>query len=141
MKQEKIVLSFVAVIIGLLFAGIGFYIYQTTKAISPDSSKKVTDNSLSPTPKPNVFLSLREPVQESVSTKKVVTVSGKTKSDAVIVVLTESSEEIIKPTSFGDFSTEITLEEGANILIVKAILPNGEDETVQRVINYYAEDF
>lgn len=141
MKQEKIVLSFVAVIIGLLFAGIGFYIYQTTKTISPNSSNRIDNNATAPTPKPTVFLSIREPINESVSTKKVITISGKTKSDAVVVILTESSEEIIEPTSFGDFSTEVTLANGANILIIKAILPNGEEETIQRVVSYYAEDF
>ena len=82
MKQERVVLSFIMVLIGLLVAGVAFYFYQTTKVI-PDKSN--TSNVISPTPtlKPTIFLSLSQPGNESVVASKTLKISGKKKNSFV----------------------------------------------------------
>ena len=58
MKKEKTVLSLIAITIGLLFAGVAFYIYQYTKILPPVKTKTVSVNAPTPTSKPTIYLFL-----------------------------------------------------------------------------------
>src|ERR1700736_5850174 len=96
MKTEKVVLSFIAVIVGLLVAGIAFFIYQSTKTIPPSKLPKITINSPSPTitlPPTTVVLSIEQPADESVMNKRSITITGHTNPDAVIVVNTATDDQ------------------------------------------------
>jgi len=42
MKIEKLLLSFFAILVGLVVAGIGFYFYQSTKVIPQAEVKQLT---------------------------------------------------------------------------------------------------
>ncbi len=141
MKQERIILSFIMVIIGLIFAGIIFYFYQSTKVI-PDS-KTVQNDSQTPTPTlaPTIFLTVDSPKDESISDSKTVRVSGKTNPEATVVILTLEGEEIVKPSLQGDFVTNITISSGTNFIKVIAMTPDGETQTIQRTVSYTTEDF
>lgn len=141
MKKEKTILSIIAIAIGLLFAGIAFYIFQYTKVLPPEKTKPVTVKTLTPTPKPTIFLSLNEPSDEKIYAKKVITVSGKTENSATVVIMTETDFDIIKPSSSGDFSTTINLGDGINIIKVTAISPSGQEQTVERTVGFTTEDF
>jgi hypothetical protein len=139
MKQEKVMLSVVAILIGLVVAGAAFFLYQNSKKI--ENSTSLTQN-ISPTPIPsNFYLLLNEPKEETVTNEKTIKVSGKTLATATIIITTSSTEEIVKPSSQGDFSTTIQLTDGLNYLRVQAIDQNGETQTVERVIGYTTEDF
>jgi len=141
MKQERIILSFIMVIIGLIFAGIIFYFYQSTKVI-PDT-KTAQNNSQTPTPTlaPTIFLTLDSPKDESISDSKTVRISGKTNPEATVVILTLEGEEIVKPSLQGDFVTNITISNGTNFIKVIAMTPDGETQTIQRTVSYTTEDF
>lgn len=142
MGKEKAILSFIAVLIGLLVAGIAFYFYENSKAIpQSEEIKTVVTVSPSPTPKPSVFLTISKPTDEEVVQKRIITVSGKTTSDATVIVLTENAEQIITPTSNGDFSTTITIENGQNIIEITAIGPNREMVKAIRTVTFSTEEF
>ncbi len=141
MKQERVILSFIMVVIGLLVAGVAFYIYQGTKTI-PVS--KTTVSVAAPTPTPigaSVYLNVNSPANESVVDNKTVTVSGKTTSDATIVIMTNSDQKVVKPSGQGDFSTTVIITSGANLIRVTAFGSDGQSETIQRTITYSTEDF
>lgn len=140
MTKEKIILSFAAVLIGLLVASGVFYFYQQTKILSPEKQKTVLTQP-SPTPKPLVLLVVDEPVDEKIYDTKIVKVSGKTEPDALIVILTENSEDVLNPAKNGDFSTTVTLENGANLIQITAIGKNGDTNTIERTISYSSESF
>lgn len=139
MSKEKVILSAFAVLLGLLLSALGFYIYQGAKYTS-SPSKDLTIKP-TPTPKPSIYLTVTEPKDEAVFDKKVIEVSGKTAKDALIVILTEDSEEVVSPTNLGDFSTTITLGGGENFIQITAIAPNGESLTVDRTVTYSTESF
>lgn len=142
MKKEKFILSSVAVFFGLLVAGIFFYLFQATKTIpEPTATKTISLASPSPTGSPTVFLTLDQPKDEEVVDSKVLIVSGKTASNAVVVVITDSFENVITPSEKGDFSTTVNLDNGQNILEVTAIAPNGESLTVKKTVTYSLEEF
>lgn len=146
MKKERIVLSFIAVLLGLLVAGVAFYFYQSTKAIPPSTIDKI---SIKPTKTPvraatktpGYFLTLDEPKDELVVSKKIIKVSGKTAKGTIIVISTNSNDEVIEPTATGNFSTTMNIEDGQNQIMVTAIYPNGEEENLVRTISFSEENF
>jgi hypothetical protein len=141
MKKEKLILSFVAIFFGLLVAGIAFYLFQTTKTVPNTNAKTISFVSPSPTSSPSISLTLDQPKDEEVVDSKVLIVSGKTQSNAVVVVTTDSSEDVVTPSENGGFSTTVNLDDGQNMLEVTSIAPNGESVTVKKTVTYSQEEF
>lgn len=142
MKSERFILSFIAIIIGLLVAGGGFYIFQMTKAIPGPSN--VTVKTTQPTPTPDLagyYITVDTPADESVVDKRTVTISGKTLPDATITVSTEGDIQVVKPTTTGTYSVTETIGEGTSTFQVSAIFSNGYEKTVTRTITYSTETF
>jgi hypothetical protein len=140
MNKEKIILSFIAIAFGLIVAGIAFYFYQTTKPID-NNSKTISIVSPTPEAKPSITLTLDAPIDEEVVDKNELTVSGKTTSNATVVITTDISQDVITPEEDGKFSTTVTLDDGQNMLEVTAISPNGENVTIKRTVTYSEEEF
>lgn len=140
MKQERVILSFIMVLIGLLVAGITFYLYQNTKLVSTNSSVSISPTPTQ-TPKPTIFLSINSPTNEEVVSNKTLIVSGKTLPQATIVIITNSDQLVVKPSSQGDFSTTITLGNDQNLIRMNALAPNGEIATVERTVTYSTSSF
>ena len=141
MKKEKIILYFVATLFGLLVAGVVFYLYQTTRTVPSTTSKTISITSPTPTISPSISLVLDRPKDEEVVNSKILIVSGKTQSDAVIVVITDSSQDVITPSANGNFSTTVNLDDGQNILEVISIAPNGESVKSKKTVTYSLEEF
>jgi len=141
MKKEKIIIFFIAALLGLLVAGGIFYTLQATKKVEPSNTKTVSILSPSPTPQPLIFLTVDRPKDEEVVNNKVLVISGKTASNAVVIVIAGSAEEVITPSLNGDFSTTSKIDEGQNIIEVTAIAPNGEKVTIKKTVTYSLEEF
>lgn len=140
MKNEKIVLAFFAIVVGIVFSGIVFYLYQSTRTI-PANVVKTVIKKPTPTPISSFFLTLSEPINESVVDNRAVKVSGKTTPDATIVILSENSQEVVKPSKVGDFSTKITIGDESNLIRVTAFSEKGESKSVDRLVTFSTEDF
>ena len=143
MKKEKVILSFVAILIGLLVAAVIFYLYQATKTISPN---KITTIALKPTatPKPSLapfFLSVDAPADQSVVSSMTLSVSGKTEPTATVVVITPVDQQIISPASSGDFSTTVTINNGENPIEITAIGTDGQETKVLKTVTFTTESF
>lgn len=141
MKKEKIILSFIAALIGIAVAIAAFFIYQSTKKVDPSEIKKINIESPTPTPNSTIFITVERPKDEEVTDERIITISGKTVPDAKIVVLTQSNEEAAVAASNGDFSTEITLDDGDNIIEISAIAGNGEIAKTKLTVTYSTETF
>ena len=144
MKAERVILSFFAVIIGLVAAGAAFYFYQMTKVVPEDKTKTpdLTNKiSVSPTPDNANLLSVDKPKDEEVFNKKVITITGKTRNDATIIVTSEDSDQVVKPAANGNFSVTQTVLNGTTILYITAVFPNGEEKTITRTVTYSSENF
>jgi hypothetical protein len=140
MKQERIILSFIMVLIGLLVAGTAFYFYQSGK-----KAPTKTDAFASPTPASNknttFFLTLDKPSNEAVVNNKTLTVSGKTSSNATVLVITKSDQQILKPDPAGSFSANLTIDNDQNLITVIAIMSNGESKQIQTTVTYSTSSF
>ncbi len=142
MKKEKIILSFVAVFIGLLVAAIAFYFYESANRIADQKQNKVVSKiALSPTPKQTFFLTLDSPKDEEVFTKKIITISGKTTADAIVAIISKDYQDIVTPSQNGDFLTTISILDDQNMIDVIAIAPNGQSERLTRTVTFSTEEF
>jgi hypothetical protein len=141
MKQERVILSFVAVLIGLLAAGVAFYFYQSTKTVSNPNQITLNAPSPTPTPRPTVYISLSNPNDETIVSSKTLTINGKTNPNATIIIYTSGDQQVIQPSTQGDFSTTIAIDDGENLIKITSILPGGEITSVQRTVTYSTENF
>lgn len=141
MKTEKVVLSFIAALLGLLVAASAFYFFQITKK-TPAPQTKIVSN-ITPTPSlvPSIYLDLKQPKDEEVVDDKTITVSGKTGGNAVIVILINGIENVTTPSLSGNFSTPLTLANGQNIIEVISVAKDGESKSILRTVTYSGEDF
>ena len=143
MSKEKIFLSVIAVILGLIVAGGAFYIYQMTRTVNePEKTQtRLTTNQPTSAPESSTFLIVNNPEDEEVFNKRVISVSGKTTPGSLIIVATESSDEVVKPTTNGDFTLTHTLEDGVNVLTVTAVFQNGTEKHVTKTVTSTTEEF
>ena len=141
MKIEKIVISFIAVFVGVIVAAIAFYIYQSTKIIPNNQTKTISVSPPTPTPKATIYLSLENPHEGEVFDKKIVTVSGKTVPGSLVTISTDVDDQVVSPSSIGNFSATVTIDNGGNIIHVLSIAPNGEEISVDRTVTFSTENF
>ena len=144
MKTERIVLSFVAILVGLLAAGVAFYLYQMTKTVPASKSQPIAIGSqITPTPTPDSgnFLSVDTPKDEDVSTTQTVTISGKTAKDASLIVSTADSDQVVKPAANGSFTLTMNIGDGTSLIHITAVFANGEEKSVTRTVTYSTEKF
>lgn len=141
MKQERVILSFIAVLIGLLVAGVAFYFYQSTKVVS--DTKVAVTNAVqpTPTPKPTIYLSISDPSPEKVVDNKTLLIRGATNPGATIIIITKSDQIALEPSTTGNFTTTVILDSGENLINIQSLLPDGEEISVLRTVTYSTEDF
>lgn len=119
-----------SVLIGLLviiivFVG-GFLVYYSQKNMQPPSSHlpsppSSVGNQASSAPQDfnttnQITLTVTQPVNNEVVKSSTITVTGKTMPGAEVAV----NDVDIKTTPQGDFSTNITLDEGENTVVIIA---------------------
>lgn len=144
MKAERVILSFVAVIVGLVAAGVAFYLYQMTRIVPDDKAKQVVlsqTTAASPTPDVANLLTIDSPKEEEVFDKKMITVSGKTNSAATVVVSSEDGDQAVQPASNGNFTLTQSIPSGTTLLHITAIFPSGEEKTMTRTVTFSTENF
>lgn len=137
MFKERILIIFLAIVLGVI-SSIGlFYLYQKTKVITPET---ITSKEQSPPELPSFFLNIESPNDEAVFDKKIVQLQGKTANDATVIISGEDRELVVEPALDGSFSTNITLLDGVNEVEISAIkLFLGEKLTRKINLTYTTE--
>lgn len=142
MKTERLILSFVAILLGLVVAGIAFYFYQTTRTPAKQSKQVIIANSSpTPTPKSNNFLTIDRPKDEEVINKRTVMVTGRTLPEATVIISSENTDQVVTPAANGTFTATHTIGNETTLIQITAIFPNGEEKKVTRTITSSAEEF
>ena len=145
MKAERVILSFIAILVGLFAAGVAFYLYQSTRALPAENTKPIAiaqpTIAVTQTPDNSGFLTIETPKDEEVFNKKQITVSGKTVAGATVIVSTEDADQVAEPNTTGGFTVTIAIPDGTSILRVTTILPTGEEVVENRVVTFTTENF
>ncbi len=139
--RERIIIVFIAIVIGLLITTLLFFLYQQTK-ITPAKAPATTETG-SPTlsPKKPSDLIIDSPQDESLSDRRTIEVKGKTSAQSTVTVSTNQEDVVAQPASDGSFSVTISIAAGANKIVTRAIKPNGEESSDTRVVTYSTESF
>lgn len=144
MKTERLILSFIAILVGLLVAGIGFYVYQIVNKKPSENTNRITLQT-SPTPATQTVdkypLTVDSPQDELVTDKKTVSISGKTGGNVIIIISNGIEDQVLKATSSGNFTATQTLASDVNAIRITALFQDGTEKQVSRTITYSTESF
>jgi len=144
MKTEKVILSFVAVFIGLIAAGVAFYLYQSTKTVPVDQTKpSATQITKMPTQviAGTDTFTIDTPTDQQVFDKKLITIKGTAVKDATITISTDTSDQVVQPADSGDFTLTQTIPDGTSIIEFTAIFPDGSEKKIDRTVTFSTKNF
>jgi hypothetical protein len=79
-----------------------------------------------------LFLKILEPDDESIVDANIITIWGRTLADAVVTV----NEELVDVDSNGEFSLEVTLDEGPNVFDIVALDEDDNEVMVQLIVSF-----
>lgn len=144
--KEKVMIIVIAIILGLILATAAFYLFQTTKKSSQNNSEKNHQN-INASEKNSVnnknenILSINFPMDESIVNKRTIEVKGKTNPSNTIIASSNLDDAVATPDTNGDFSVDLDIDTGANIITIRSIAPDGTQTETQRIVTYSTEDF
>lgn len=138
MKKEVIIAILIGLALGLF---ITYGVYQARTGLS----QKSMDPSLLPQPITETpfsgELALNSPADESVQNENTVSVSGTTLPNSFVVVFVGNKETITHSDDSGNFSVEVELEDGGNVVTVFVIDQDGGSLSLERTVTVTDETF
>lgn len=141
MKAERLILSLIAIFIGLLVAGGAFYLYQLTKQIPNGQASINVKAKATPTPVSTNYLVIDTPQDESISKVKTITIAGKVVPASTLIISNGANDQVVSPSSTGTFSVTSTLDQDTTLFYITAIFPNGEEKVMTRTVSFVTEEF
>lgn len=148
MNKDALLATLIGFGIGLVFTGLLFLGPSLTKAFPRFSLPKLAFPTISfskkaspPTPTPSpaeLSVSIDSPLAENIETNDSVLVSGKTLTDAVVVVQGLSDEDVVRAKTGGVYAAKVSLIEGSNSIIVTAY--KGGKQVSQTVTVFYTPE-
>lgn len=140
MRKESIIVGIFGLSLGLLVAWAIWNFKSAAPQVEELAISPAPTTAVSPAPtSPLVVLTLANPPEDFVATESSILLSGKAKPDSIIVIATNLDDYILTAGQDGNFSQEIGLEEGENLLTVTAYGPDQEEEAVERSVIYTKE--
>lgn len=139
MKKEVFLAVAVGFVLGLL---ITFGIWTANRSLKNTFQPEIAETSPSPSPEPESIvpaafsLTIVTPEDEALVTTSEISVSGKTVPQAVVVIMSENSEQIVTTDSTGAFTADVTLEGGYNRLQVTAFDATGSSTSQTLLVTY-----
>jgi hypothetical protein len=138
MKKEIIIAILIGLALGLF---ITYGIYQARTGLS---DRSIDPNLITQPTSDTPFsgeLALNSPLDESVQNENTVSVSGTTLPNSFVVVFVGNNETITHSDDSGNFSVEVELEDGGNVVTVFVIDEDGSSLSVERTVTVTDETF
>jgi len=139
MRKELLLAIFIGMTMGLI---ITFGIYQSRENSrenknhqTDDLVKQQVDDSL----KESSQLSITTPEENLLTDQENLIVSGSTSPDSFVIIFVNSQENITNSDETGNFSLEITLDEGANFIEIYSVDEDGNSISKEKSVIYDAE--
>lgn len=86
-------------------------------------------------------LTLTQPENDALLEKPEASVSGKTQSNTQVIINGPLDDQVIKSSNDGSFSAKVSLDEGANQIVVTALNSDGSEKSETRTVTYTKEEF
>ncbi len=129
MKKEIVIAILIGLSLGLF---ITYGIYQARTGIS--QPRNTRDKTVSEDQQFAGELVLNTPIDEAVQNDTSLTVSGTTIPNSFVVVFVNNEEVITSSDDSGNFSVEVELEEGANIISVHVVDEDGRSISIEKTV-------
>lgn len=133
--------TFLAIGIGLglgLLVAIGFY--QFRRVVTPVADRPITvtptitqDENRDDT---TTAIDLTEPLEGTVVSSASINLAGKLNSPVTLILFSPKSDAIIAQPENNEFTTNVQLQAGLNVLTLLAINESGQTESVERLVVY-----
>ena len=143
MKAEKVILSFVAVFVGLIAAGIAFYLYQTTKVMPEQSKSPASTVTVQATPAASGTdsFTVDTPQDEQVFDKKLINIKGTAMKGALVTISTDDVDQVVQPADNGVFTLTQTIPDGTSVVEISVIFPDGTQKKIDRTVTFSKANF
>lgn len=127
----------ISVLIGLTFGLIityGMYLARTSLSRPPRSTELNAPPIPNASPQASGLVSLLSPEDETIQAENTVKVAGTTQPNSYVVVFVNNNDTITTSDTTGNFSVEVTLEAGSNVIAVHMINESGTTEVIERTV-------
>ncbi len=108
---------------------------SSSPTTAPNPTSSPTDSS-NQTPSSGINLSISSPENESLVTNNTVTITGTTTAGATIAILHEKGELLIEADPSGNFSSDLVLEGGYNLITLTAHDSTGNQISKNLMLTY-----
>jgi hypothetical protein len=139
MKKEMIIAIVIGFLLGLI---ITFGVYRLRVAKDRKSNTLVPSPTTSVTPVADSQITIHSPEEGSIQQEKTATVTGSTIPDSYVVLFVNETEYIRQSDESGNFSFDVELADGSNLLAVQVLTDDGTIITKERTVivtNVYNE--
>lgn len=136
MDKEKFLTIGIGLFVGILVAGLYFFLTSYLPALQK-SQAKVTFTPSNGTQKPvvnSLSITLSQPEDHSATTGATVTVIGKTLPNIKVILFSNTDTNEVTSDASGNFSIDTNLEPGENEISVTAFDSQNNPVTVKRNI-------
>ena len=135
MRKEIILAILIGIGFGLF---ITFGVYQSQQSVNEaqnNQSQDLVKTQLSgDDAQAQSQLAISSPEDELLTDDKTLLVSGGTGPNNFVIIFVNNEEIITLADESGNFSVEVTLDEGANFLVIQSIDEDGKDCQVERTV-------
>lgn len=135
MRKEILLAVLIGISLGLL---ITFGVYQSRQNVSDSQNNQTQDlvksAMLDEGSENNSQLALTSPEDELLTGSRRLIVSGATGANNFVVIFVNNEETITHADESGNFSIEVELNEGANIIVVQSLDEDGQSCQVERSV-------
>lgn len=142
MKKDIVIAVIIGFVLGGSMALAAVNLPNILKKTKPSTITELT--SLSPAPsvsiKPvEIELTIEKPKNESISEKKTIEISGKTKPGNIVFIETDIQTKGLEAKEDGSFTEEISLGQGANIIYIASYNEKGVSNS-KTITVFYTEE-
>ncbi len=133
MKKEIVIAILIGLSLGLF---ITYGVYQAKTGIDKKADQDQKTLALTPAPDQEFAgeLILNSPADETIQLETTTSVSGTTLPSSFVVVFVGNDEKITTSDESGNFSVEVELETGANIITIVVLDENGRSISLNRTV-------
>ena len=133
MKKEVLIAILIGFGLGLTIT-YGIYRVRTALKDRPQTIADIVNSTNTPSPEPQSMLALLTPEDGAIQTEKTTTVAGSTIPNAFVVLFVNDSDYLQKSDESGNFSFQVDLKDGSNVLIAHVLNETGELITKEKTI-------
>jgi hypothetical protein len=134
MKKEVLIAILLGLVVGLV---ITYGLYRVRTSISQPPVAELTQLATSAavlTQASSTAITILNPEEGAVLSERALRVTGTTSSDSYIVLFVNDEDYVSTTDETGNFSFEVTLENGVNVLRVHVVDTEGTTTTAERVV-------